>query len=150
MRTQTAKEIWILDDDIDDHKLLQEIFEEMKWDHPLVLFSKPADMLKKLETADGAPFIIISEVNLPKMDGFALREKMLNAPSNKFHSVPFIFWSTQASEAQIRQAYRLQAHGFFLKQPQFEDWKRSLVRIIDYWTSCLQPSKEDKPDPPLV
>ncbi|RYG26103.1 MAG: response regulator [Chitinophagaceae bacterium] len=88
-------------------------------------------------------------MNLPKKDGFMLREETLKAANNKFHSVPFIFWSTQASEAQVRKAYRLNAHGFFVKEANFDDWKKSLVKIIDYWTSSLSPSKEDKPDFPM-
>jgi DNA-binding NtrC family response regulator len=149
MGTQGDKAIWIVDDDKDDHELIREIFADMKWQFPVELFVDAEALIKRLDEADIAPFIIISDVNLPKMDGFALREKMLKAANNKFHSVPFIFWSTQASEVQIRKAYRLRAHGFFLKEAKFHDWKRSLVRIIEYWTQSLVPSKEDKGDQPL-
>ena len=104
-------------------------------------------MLEKSETA---PFIIISDVNLPKMDGFTLRKKMLQIPNNKFHSVPFIFWSTSFSEAQVRQADKLMAHGFFRKEPNFDLWRSSLIRIIEYWMSGVVPSKEDKYDGSLL
>ena len=149
MSRDQERPIWIVDDDSDDHQLIREIFADMGWEYPLELFSAADQMFKRLGEAPAAPFIIIADVNLPRMDGFTLREKTLKAPNNKFHSVPFIFWSTQASEAQVRKAYRLCAHGFFLKEAQYNEWKRSLVRIIEYWTSSLTPSKEDKPDPPL-
>ncbi len=148
-RNGASKAIWIVDDDTDDHELIREIFTEMKWNYPVELFSLAEDLLARLNEAEVAPFIIISDVNLPKMDGFKLREETLKASNNKFHSVPFIFWSTHASEAQIRTAYRLRAHGFFIKESQLEDWKNALIRIIEYWTKSLTPSKEDRPDPPL-
>lgn len=135
--------IWIIDDDTDDHELIREIFREMKCQHPLCLFSTAEQMLQSLES-EQAPFIIISDLHLPKMNGFELREGMLKTPNNKFHSVPFIFWSTVASEAQVKEAFDLRAHGFFVKERTFAEWKSTLIKIIDYWTSSLLPPKEDR------
>jgi CheY-like chemotaxis protein len=150
MKANPERAIWIVDDDTEDHQLIKEIFEELKWSNPLELFQTGEQLLEKLKHSKHAPFIIICDVNLPKMGGFGLREEMLKTPNNKFHSVPFIFWSTQASEAQIRKAYDLRAHGFFIKEPTFKEWKSSLVRIIEYWTSSKMPSKEDKEDKPTL
>jgi CheY-like chemotaxis protein len=150
MKTQNEKAIWIVDDDIEDHELIRDIFEELKWPHVLELFVSGEQLLERLTESKAAPFIIICDVNLPRLGGFGLREEMLKTPNNKFHSVPFIFWSTQASEAQVRQAYELRAHGFFKKEPTFKQWKLSLIRIIEYWTSSLMPSKEDKEDSPKL
>jgi DNA-binding NtrC family response regulator len=147
---QSDKTIWIIDDDKDDHELIKDLFKELKLPHPLELFETAEQLLEKLDKVKLAPFIIISDVNLPKMNGFDLREKMLRVPSNKYHSVPFIFWSTNASEAQIRHAYHLMAHGFFKKEASFEQWKLSLLKIIDYWTSSQVPSKQDEPDRSLA
>ena len=141
--------IWVIDDDGEDHELIEEIIKELKFKNPLKFFNGAKSMLNALDKEDSAPFIIICDVNLPGMDGFQLREKLLATPSNKFHSVPFIFWSTQASEAQIRKAFDLRAHGFFIKDARYEDWKVSFTHIIEYWRRSRMPSKEDKPDKPL-
>jgi len=140
--------IWIIDDDNEDHHLIQEIFKEVKYANPLKFFIGAKSMLNALEKEDVAPFIMICDVNLPGMDGFQLREKLLATPNNKYHSVPFIFWSTYASEVQIRKAFDLQAHGFFIKEPNYNDWKTSFIHIIEYWLRSRMPSKEDKPDNP--
>ena len=140
------KAIWIIDDDIEDHDLIRHVFQEMKLPFSLKLFQSGEELLQGLEDAVEAPFIIICDVNLPRIGGFALREKMLGIPNNKYHSVPFIFWSTVASEAQIRRAYEIGAHGFFKKEAQLEKWRESLKKIIEYWSLSLMPSKEDKPD----
>lgn len=109
--------IWIVDDDEEDHELVQDIFKELDFNDELALFKSGEDLIARLEQSGEAPFIIISDVNLPRMDGFELRELLLSRPNKKFHSVPFIFWSTRASEAQIQHAYELKAHGFFIKEP---------------------------------
>ena len=75
-----------------------------------------------------------------------MREKMLQIPNNKFHSVPFIFWSSYASDAQIKKAFDLGAHGFFLKEHQFSQWKATLIQVVDYWEKSKMPAKGDKPD----
>jgi CheY-like chemotaxis protein len=142
--------VWIVDDDGEDHELIEEIFKEVKFKNPLKFFNGAQSMLSALEKEAIAPFIIICDVNLPGMDGFQLRAKLLEMPNNKFHSVPFIFWSTNASEVQIRKAFELRAHGFFIKEPNFQDWKTSFIHIIEYWRRSRMPSKEDKPDKPLV
>ena len=112
--------VWIVDDDGEDHELIQEIFEELRINNPLKFFNGAKPMLNALEKEEIAPFIIFCDVNLPGMDGFQLREKLLATPNNKFHSVPFIFWSTAASEDQIRKSFELRAHGFFIKESKYQ------------------------------
>src|SRR5205085_4386315 len=99
--------IWIVDDDREDHELITDIFEEAKFGNPLRFFKSANSLLQALEEAPQAPFIIICDANLSGTDGFQLREKLLQLKNNKFHSVPFIFWSTYASEEQIRKAFNL-------------------------------------------
>lgn len=142
--------VWIVDDDGEDHELIEEIFEELRFNNPLKFFNGAKSMLNALDKEEVAPFIIFCDVNLPGMDGFQLREKLLATPNNKFHSVPFIFWSTVASEDQIRKSFELRAHGFFIKESKFQDWKTTFIHIIEYWRRSRMPSKADKPDKPLL
>lgn len=143
MKKELQKPVWIVDDDLEDHELIMDIFKELEWPHQLELFQTGEQLLEKLHQANEGPFIIISDVYLPKMSGFELRQKMLNNPNNKFHSVPFIFWSTFASERQIRKAFDLNVHGFFLKESSFSKWKEVLIKIIGYWTVSMVPSRKD-------
>lgn len=133
--------IWIIDDDHEDQDIIIEICNELKLSNELVFLSSAEAALNRLEEEKTAPFIIICDVNLPRINGFELREILLAKQGPKFHSVPFIYWSTQASESQVKQAFDLNAHGFFIKDSNFEDWKSTFVRIVDYWTRSRMPSK---------
>ena len=135
--------IWIIDDDTDDHDMVREVFSELNLSNKLVFLHEGQQVLERLKEASEAPFIILCDVNLPKMDGFELRQKMLDYPSKKMHSVPFIFWSTIASEQQIAKAYNLSAHGFFIKETNFEELKATFTGIIKYWRKSQMPSKND-------
>jgi CheY-like chemotaxis protein len=133
--------VWLIDDDKDDQEMVTEVFRELGLTNPLVSLSSGQEALDTLERAPAAPFIIIADVNLPKMDGFELRKRMLEHPSKKMHSVPFIFWSTAASEEQVTKAFDLSAHGFFIKEPHFEELKATFVGILRYWLKSRTPAK---------
>jgi CheY-like chemotaxis protein len=135
--------IYIINDDIDDHHVIKEIWNELNLTNQLLFFSSGRDMMDHLAKAERGPFIIICDVNLPRMDGFELREKLLDSGSKKFKSVPFIYWSTQASEAQITKAYDLSAHGFFIKGSNYIEMKESFHAILNYWSLSKMPSKKD-------
>lgn len=58
--------------------------------------------------------IIISEINLAKLDGFALKKNLND--QTKYANIPFIFLSHMKNESLIERANRLNV-TFFLKKP---------------------------------
>ena len=135
--------VFIIDDDVDDHDIVREIWSELNISNELVFFSRAEDVLEKLASIKEAPFIIICDMNLPKMNGFDLRQKLLESNSRKFKSVPFIFWTTNASDAQVEYAYNLGVHGFFIKGTSFNEVKSTLTVILNYWSISKMPVKHD-------
>jgi CheY-like chemotaxis protein len=123
----------IVDDDPDEHDLMKEIWKELKLSYPLILFSTGNQLLDYLQSNEPIPFLIISDINLHPIDGFELREKILEDESSKFKSIPFIFWSGSATENQIKKAYDLSSHGFFIKASTFQELKKIIQDIIAYW-----------------
>lgn len=131
--------IYIVDDDKDDEDLIREAFNDLGITNELRFFSTAEGVLYELNNNADVPFVIISDINLPRMDGFQLREKVLEGASIKEKSIPFIFWSTSASDAQIRRAYDLAAHGFFLKGRSYNELKERIQEMIKYWSDSLTP-----------
>ena len=142
--------IWIVNQDEDDRELITTILKNAQIPNEIKFFHNPRKLLEELDHTAIAPFIVMSDVNLNGMDGFELRETMLKTPNMKFHSVPFIFWSESASPAQIKKAFDLRAHGFFIKENSSEEWKETLVQIISYWRKSKMPDKRDQKDHPLI
>lgn len=132
--------IYIVDDDKDDEDLIKEAFTELGITNEVRFFSTAEGVLYELNNSPDIPFVIISDINLPRMDGFQLREKVLEGNSIRDKSIPFIFWSTSASQAQIRRAYDLSAHGFFLKGRSYNELKERIQEMIKYWSDSLTPS----------
>ena len=131
--------ILIVEEDPDDWELLQEACKELELKNPLIFFNNGEDVLKYLKTEEAPPFLILCDVNLPKMDGFELKEKILEEDDINYKSIPFVFWSLVASDKQIKKSYDLGGNGFFLKGNTFEEIKESLVEIVDYWQKSKVP-----------
>jgi CheY-like chemotaxis protein len=137
-----SQAIWIIDNDSDDQDVVKHVWQELKLPNKLIFLEDAKHALRTLQYEEYSPFIIICELNLPGINGFELRRIMLEKNEKKFHSVPFIFWTTQASEEQIVQAYHLSVHGLFIKDSNFNELKNTFTCIINYWLKSKMPSKK--------
>jgi CheY-like chemotaxis protein len=70
--------IIIVEDDPEDQEVLVEIFEKLKYPNKVNYFSDGHKVLEYLELSNDKPFIIISDINLPRLSGLALRDKLHN------------------------------------------------------------------------
>jgi len=134
----TNRPIFIVDDDYEDQEIIIDAFNEIGVKNEVKFFRSAESVIAHMQTSNEIPFIILSDVNLPKMDGFELRAYLLKEESSE-KSIPFIFWSTNASPAQIKKAYDLSAHGFFLKGTSFSDLKTKIKEMVSYWNDSLVP-----------
>src|SRR5688572_25373464 len=108
--------VFLVDDDLDNYEIMEVIFKELGYKNELIHFQNGEALLGYLKHVHSKPFLILCDVNIPIMDGFELKEKILEDGKLNYKSIPFIFLSTIASEAQIKKAYDLGGHGFFIKE----------------------------------
>jgi hypothetical protein len=73
------------------------------------------------------------------MDGFALKQKLAEEAALSYKSIPFVFWSTTASNDQIKKGYDSGGHGFFIKGVSYAEIKESLNLIMTYWRTSKSP-----------
>ena len=133
-------EIIIIEDDQDDQDLLSDVFNELKVPNRLVFFSNGELALEYLEKNDSEPFLILSDVNLPKLNGFELREKIFSSDMPGKKSIPYIFFTTSASRESVMNAYAFSAQGFFKKPVSFNELQAVIHSILDYWKRSYSPS----------
>jgi CheY-like chemotaxis protein len=132
--------VLIVDDDTDDREFLKAAWKELDLPNALLFFNSGPELLEYLQTEKISPFLILCDVNLPKMDGFALKKNIQENVEMNYMSIPFIFWSTEASKQQIQKAYDLGGNGFFIKESGFEAIKKSLIDIVNYWRKSMTPT----------
>jgi CheY-like chemotaxis protein len=54
---------------------LKDVFKKLPYDNEIHCFPDGQSALDFLDRTDITPFLIPSDINLPKLDGFALRDK---------------------------------------------------------------------------
>jgi CheY-like chemotaxis protein len=131
--------VLIVDDDIDDRDFLLDAWKDLGFENTLIFFNNGEDALRHLQSDETPPFLILCDVNLPRMDGFELKQKIYEDFETNYRSIPFVFWSSQPSKAQIQKAYDLGGNGFFVKGDNFAAIKQSLLEIVQYWRKCITP-----------
>ncbi len=132
--------IVLVEDDDDDSDLFEEVFRVINVPNVVKLFKTAKDALDFLINTPDQPFIIISDINLPGMNGLELRAKIQKNERLRRKSIPFVFLSTNADRITVQEAYDLTVQGFFKKPSNFQEIHQMLKMIIDYWSLCRHPN----------
>ena len=130
----------IIEDDDDDQELLKEAFKRLGYVNELHFFPDGFKALEYLNRSDVIPFIIISDINLPKLDGFALRDKIKMDEKLQLRCIPYLFFSTAVSQEAVINAYSLSVQGFFIKQNSLDELEKTITVIMEYWIRCASPN----------
>jgi len=69
--------IIIIEDDTDDQFILEQVFSELAYPNEIIYFPDGQSALDYLLGDIPPPFIILSDINLPRLDGFT-EEKTAN------------------------------------------------------------------------
>jgi len=126
----------LVEDDADDQEMIVLALESLGLAKHTKIFHEPESALNFLYESDVKPFLIISDMNMPKMDGLKFKETIESCRILKDKRIPFVFLSTASSESCINRAYDLRVQGFFEKGKSFDDLKKSLNTILEYWNKC--------------
>jgi CheY-like chemotaxis protein len=135
-------EIILVDDDFDDVDIFTSVYEQLNYSNKLVVFENGLEALNYLKQPDSNPFMIISDINMPMMNGFQLREHITSDKTLNAKCIPYIFLTTSDDEKSVEKAYGLSVHGYFRKDPNFRVFREKFKHIMDYWFSGIVPPKK--------
>lgn len=133
--------IVLIEDDADDKDILQEVLSELNLPYAIVWFKNCLDAWKYLLSSPDQPFIILCDINLPLQNGIEFKRQIDGNPELRKKSIPFVFYSTSASQKLVNEAYtQLTVQGFFKKEYDFEAIKNQMKIIMAYWAICKHPN----------
>ncbi|MCF0065584.1 response regulator [Dyadobacter chenwenxiniae] len=133
-------EIIIIEDDEDDQEMLEEVFNKLNHPNKRVYFIDGEAALEYLRKPNSHPFIILSDINLPKLDGLKLKEKLQTDAELSLKCIPYLFFSTAVNQQVVIDAYSNSAQGFFIKATSIEELTDSITIIMNYWKKCAAPN----------
>ena len=132
--------IIVIEDDSDDQEILTEIFFELNYKNKIIFFNDGQAALDHINNCRDLPFLILSDINMPKLDGFALREKLRTDERLSNKCIPYLFFSTAVNQKHVIDAYSQSVQGFFVKQSSMSELKKTISVIIEYWRRCAAPN----------
>lgn len=132
--------IIIIEDDIDDQEVLVEVFEKLNYQNEIVYIENGEKALEYLMNTSIEPFIILSDINMPKLNGMALREQIHNNEDLRLKCIPYLFFTTTADQQAVVDAYSKSIQGFFVKPIRFQQLETTIRKIIEYWKECISPN----------
>jgi CheY-like chemotaxis protein len=136
--------IIIIEDDADDQHVLTDIFKKLNYPNRVLFFFDGEEALDFINKSTESPFLILSDINLPKLNGFALREKLKTDAKLNIKCIPYLFFSTALDQKSVIEAYSLSVQGFFVKQNSMAELEKTIFAIMEYWRRCAAPN--DFPD----
>ncbi len=131
-----------IEDDIDDQLLIGEIIENLNIPNKLIFFPNGVEALQYFETTQEQPFLILCDINMPRMNGFELRNRITQSETLRRKTIPFVFLTTAASSQYLKLAYDTMVQGFYKKGNTYDELQEQLTCIVDYWKHSLHPNSK--------
>lgn len=133
--------IILVDDQLYEKGLLELALEEKGWEVQLEYFKRAEDALDYLEETLDKLFLIISDIDMPKMNGLEFKKAIDTSFGAHRKSIPFIFASNSDTSEIISEAFLYRVQGFFRKASTVTEQAEMLDIIIKYWIVCNHPNK---------
>jgi CheY-like chemotaxis protein len=132
--------IIIIEDDTDDQQLFAEAYHSLGYSNEIKFLKDGQEALDFLTSTGISPFLILSDINMPKLNGYALREKIRMDEKLQVKCIPYLFFTTAADKQAIIDAYSLSVQGFFIKPDSLGELTQTIKCIVEYWKKCSAPN----------
>ena len=132
--------IIIVEDDLDDQDSFRYAFEKLNYTNELMFFCDGQSALDFLNNSTVEPFLILCDINMPRLNGFDLRASLKANRAIDLRCVPYLFFSTASSQKVVVDAYSLSVQGFFVKQNKMSELEKTITVIMEYWKRCTSPN----------
>jgi CheY-like chemotaxis protein len=139
MRDSKIVTILLVEDDEVDQKALRWAFEKLKIANPLIIARDGVEAWEMLPTL-ARPYLIITDLNMPRMNGIELLKKIRSSPEYR-DSIVFAL-TTSNDEADKIAAYNLNVAGYMLKTDMGTSFQRAISLIDNYWKVVEFPGME--------
>lgn len=131
--------IIVIEDDEDDRLFMKDVFIELNYENKIIFFEDGQMALNHLINEEIEPFIIISDINMPILNGMALKAEIQKNENLRLKCIPYLFFTTSANQEYVIDAYSKSVQGFFVKPSNIEKLKIIIKKIIEYWQECESP-----------
>ncbi|HET7899297.1 MAG TPA: response regulator [Flavisolibacter sp.] len=127
MEPSKFKNVWLCDDDGDDHYVFAEALQQVQPEANLTLFENGSEVLQQLQ--HGAPDILFLDINMPMINGLETLQHIRE--QSALRDLPVIIFSVSEQKTDIAQSYRFGAILYLVKPQLYQDLVTQLKAIFE-------------------
>lgn len=138
---QKPKPILLVEDDSVDAMTVKRAMRDLKVSHSVIHSVNGEEAMKYLTSPDTEkPFVILLDLNMPKMNGIEFLKVVKAHP--EFKTIPVIVLTTSKERHDVLDSFELGASGYMVKPVDYSKFVEILSRIVIYWNSSELPKEE--------
>jgi two-component system, chemotaxis family, response regulator Rcp1 len=139
--SQRTREVLLVEDNPGDARLAREAFRDVNEYIRLHLVSDGMEAMAYLtrqgvHRAAPRPDLILLDLNLPKMDGREVLERIKGDESLKM--IPTIVLSSSETDADVFNSYQLQANCYIRKPAKWDAFNDLVASINSFWLTTVK------------
>jgi CheY-like chemotaxis protein len=136
--------VLLVEDNVGDIRLMQNIFSEIFTSIHLHVANDGLEALsflrrEGLNAKAPRPDFILLDLNMPKMDGREFLAAIKNDAVLKI--IPTVVLTTSEADEDVAASYALQVSGYLRKPLNFEELRKRLVVVGQYWLNNTLPNQ---------
>lgn len=135
--------ILLVEDDPGDQELIRRCFADNRIGNTLHIVEDGEQaldyLLQRGAYADAAapqPDLVLLDLNLPRLDGQQVLERIRSTPA--IHHLPVVVLTTSRAEIDILRSYDLGANSFICKPFEIEEFVEVLSALKQYWLQIVK------------
>jgi CheY-like chemotaxis protein len=140
--TKNPNPIILIDDDIEDIETFQQGFKELGVENEIMVFTDGNKFYDYISTTNRKSFFIFCDINMHKINGFQLKQKIFDNEELRLKCIPFLMLSTSSASQNVLEAYSLNVQGYFIKPQTVQGIKDMFEIVIKYWAISQRPTSE--------
>lgn len=138
-------DILLVEDNPGDVRLIQEAFNavEIAMDFRTVTNGKEAlDLLDTCQDSSSTPYpdLILLDLNLPRVDGFAVLEALRDDPA--YPPLPVLVLTSSEAEEDVVKSYEEAANAYLTKPTNPDEFVALAEAVAEFWADKAQLSPE--------
>jgi CheY-like chemotaxis protein len=137
MNTQSP--ILLVEDDNVDAMTVKRAIQDLHLANPVLHLINGEEAINYLSDSNNTekPFVILLDLNMPKMTGLEFL-KVIKADSS-LKSIPVIVLTTSKERQDVMESFNLGAVGYMIKPVDYAKFTEVINTIISYWTLSEMP-----------
>lgn len=123
--------ILLVDDDKIERLKFKKVCQKINFESNIFEAKNGENALTLLANSKNSFDLIISDLNMPRMNGFEFLTALKKNP--KFKNIPVVIMSTSDRKCDLERCYKLGISGYFTKPLKYTEYTNKVTSLLEYW-----------------